>query len=467
MNSPRPINIREVQRRFLITIALTLLVCVNPLRLLGLLTPFVFVALMLFYAFHLAEKNLIRLFGFVVAYFSAGLVYWSLNSDFQMINYLLYLFTIGHIFVIMYDTLPVVDARFLDRLKLLLLLVLLIEGMVGTFQGLRTFLSTGSFDGNTGDAVFGTLDLTGHYRRPNTWYSLQVATTLVFSLGLRDKGRKWLKRAAYSFALLGWVFASTMHTIYFMVFALILASVSIVAINSFRHTSQENRRNSLKQLRILLLAFMASIVLLSMVYLFMPGNVRSMFQFAQNAAEIRPDALSPKSRVIYSVLQELPRDVPWQRFVGVGPGQFNSKAALLISRELSGMGSIEAIPKHIGYLTDKYVINQIEYWQSLPWDSSTLFPYSSYLSIYGELGLFGVLIIMGISVRFFWQITDPEMGTPHLSFVATTLLFFLLMIGFQDLYWEETQGVTMTLLYLLVVRNHHKYLHTQSSLVID
>src|SRR5260370_19984851 len=97
-----------------------------------------------------------------------------------------------------------------------------------------------------------------------------------------------------------------------------------------------------------------------------------------------------------------------------------------------------AIPKPL----DDYIMNLWLWWKSGPF-GTTQEPSFSWLSVYAELGVIVVLVILGYAIAMIRgakaRATTPESKVLAMCFTAGVL--FLLLLGCQENYWELPQAI--------------------------
>ena len=108
----------------------------------------------------------------------------------------------------------------------------------------------------------------------------------------------------------------------------------------------------------------------------------------------------PRLVLTLDVVCRLPFDVPYQPLIGVGMGQFSSWAAAVLNPYYQSAKIVGRHADHLFFSASSGLASQYIYerfWGSKPWpllDSLFGHPLYSWLSIYTEMGLMGVLVIM-------------------------------------------------------------------------
>ena len=145
-------------------------------------------------------------------------------------------------------------------------------------------------------------------------------------------------------------------------------------------------------------------------------------------------------------LYEIPVAYPIMPLVGLGPGQFSSRAALIGTGTYFGGKDPKQIPflprgssrEFQEYLESHWVAAvSNQYW------GSTQQPFYSWLSVYTEFGVFALLAIAVsaalVLIRLKQVATTPERRLEATATGAGVILFVLL--GMQENYWETPQAV--------------------------
>ena len=155
------------------------------------------------------------------------------------------------------------------------------------------------------------------------------------------------------------------------------------------------------------------------------------------AVQIGPDAPFLKMRVVYDVVVTIPREVAIQPLLGLGPGQFSSRAALILTGQYLSRASIPFLGKHTSPLTQQYILPYLG-----TYTSSNHFPSSSWLTVYSETGIAGMVVMLFLILRGTRRFCLlRSMYFPRINLAALILLFYVMLMGLQTVYWEYTQGI--------------------------
>lgn len=321
-----------------------------------------------------------------------------------------------------------------------------IQGVWGMVQGISRAIPAGTFDGAVGDAVAGTIRPFGI--RPdmsNAMFSINMSLMLIVllpSLLTQKKGR-----LAFAIGIVSLIMASTMHVIMLMIISLVFSVF-------FYYPGYLRKKGGVLVICGLLLVIILIIIMLS-------GNISTV----RNFLRFTIDGRTPRSQIVVRVFGEMIEEYPWMPFLGLGPGQFTSRAGLIGTGRYFGTPAnprpIPLLPHGMSEPFQKYAL---DLWLSLFFDragnfihvmdntSSSVKPYFSWLSVYTEFGAIGFASITFV-VFLLLQKTKRRVHTPPerlaaASFGAGVILLF--MLGMQENYWEVPQAVFLGILLLKV-----------------
>ena len=430
------------QKRFVNLYIMMLLVAFGPSKVLGAALPAIFISGLIFYVALAPDKHILKYLVFVILYGMAGLFYSLALPEFSQGNYYLFLVTASSVLILVYDFRSIVSNSLLNLLGKVTLWFLAFQSCVGIVQGLLAFARVGNFDLATGDAVRGTIALTiVRGTGSNVMYGILLSSLFLFVLATHPKSRGPKRRLAYFLILLAWVMASVLHTMVFFVTAAVLGRLLFVGVRTKHGYStafaQMARRKSSKAVLTLM------VVLLPMAFLMLPKNVRSLPALVRRSLVFDEEAPSEKAIATYHTIIHLREDVPIQPFIGIGPGQYSSRASLIRSDEYLRRGKIKLFPKYVGSYADRYILSL---WRAFPerhpHGGSTYVPFYSWLSLYGELGLFGVILACWIIFKGIRRARRSiSVVFPALPYFILVLLLYVALLGFHNNYWEWAQAV--------------------------
>jgi hypothetical protein len=152
-------------------------------------------------------------------------------------------------------------------------------------------------------------------------------------------------------------------------------------------------------------------------------------------------------------LYDIPIEYPMMPIVGLGPGQFSSRAALIGTGMYFGGDN----PRQIPFLPQGSSRVFQDYLEGLwmvavanPFWGSTQKPFYSWLSVYTEFGVMALVIIFGgavlLLVRLKRAATNAE-GRVLATATGGGIILFLLL-GLQENYWETPQALFVGLMLL-------------------
>jgi hypothetical protein len=414
----------------------------NPVKVLGYLCPFVF--LMLYCVFSNAASALIRLLALFFAYLLLCTVYALVEQSFAMTNAILAFVTYGVPLVLCsISSRDLVAARAWEPLRRVLPVILSFEALVGIAEAFVNAVATRSFDAANGDAVTGTIQMTSVGASfSNPIFAVNVAGMMVVMPTLCKLTGTRLPRVSMSLGLAAFILASVMHATLFLLIALVGAGLVLA-----------QGKGVMKRLG-MLLGVIGAIV--GLIFVALPGNLQSLFiigaQFGQ----------TPKAQLTLRVFQDVARQYDLMPYIGLGPGQFTSRAGLISTGMFFGSPfdpkPIFLLPLTITPQFGQYVIDIWFRAVANPLNGSTFQPFYSWLSIYSEFGILGFLAIVGFVLKMAWHSRryvaaggDWVIGHAFLS-----LVLFLFLLGFQENYWEVGQAIFIPALCAKVLYSHMK-----------
>jgi hypothetical protein len=350
------------------------------------------------------------------------------------------------------------------------------QGSLGILQAVTGRLVTGTFDGSNGDVVSGTIGLyTSEPRGSNVFFAIAILSTSLLILALAPH-LKGLVRALPGFV--AFVVASVLHL---QLVAAVAALVAIILMLALRFSPSK------KVTRMDLLAPGTMVLVMAIGTVVTPSNYGNYDNYVvsevesllvNDAGDAVPEQTVPeqtvpeqtvpeqtvpeqttpsdrfrnhKLKMAVRTLLELPEISPYQPLLGVGAGQFNSRAALIATG--SYLEGLSMPTSWSGISQSSQELFFPLYDSGIPsWAGSAWFPYFSIQSLYAELGILGVALAgtaIARASRKLLRIHQPGNGVPALIGLA----WFLFGIGFYENYWEWTQGIVLPLFLLWVAVN--------------
>ncbi|MGV3502902.1 MAG: hypothetical protein ACO1O1_04295 [Adhaeribacter sp.] len=339
-----------------------------------------------------------------------------------------------------------------EKYARVLLWVIGLEGCLGILQRMLVF----TFRAYTsGDVVEGTINpfsfITGHSGFGNQFYSINMVCLLLFCFPYAYYKRKaWL--ASFLAGFLALVLASVGHVFYSLMLAILVTYLLFAG------------WTLLLNIRMLVIVLsLVSAMLLTLAQLD-PG----VFYTSQRQLAMITSGESPKAQAMEVVFTKLVQEYPTTHLVGLGPGQYSSRAGLIAS------GTYERLSDHFSSIPvlrfgmtvpfKKYVNGPWTYVQNNleAFGNSTMYrPFFSLLSVYtefGGLGLLLLLLLLGYQLRLqkekYRQLktSGREKALRLLPISCSTAMLFLFFIGFYENYYETVQGIFTGILLILAMR---------------
>lgn len=359
-------------------------------------------------------------------------VYWLCSERFEFSSGLLFVITHGSLALIwLFPGRELRNRELLSRMTSQAYKMVLLQGLFGILQGVYGYTLKGTFDRDNGDIVQGTLypffHSAGSFANPMYGASM---TLMLLSLVQDARWRK-LYVTAVVIGSMALVLASVVHQILFLLLAWALAYLLV-------------RPPLPKKWGPWLSIALLAVLIPSLSLLLLPGNLSTIRQMTEDFLQGR----SPRSLVLLRVLREMPDRYPQLPLVGVGPGQFSSRAALMNTGMFFGTPRApkdyspilqNVVPEPMAdYLLHTWVANDGNRYYG-----STQKPFFSWLSLYAETGLAGTMLLAATVLAALTRLSRSQadsMGRTR-AFVCASMIWFLVLLGFQENYWEVPQAV--------------------------
>jgi hypothetical protein len=422
-----------------ILFVLTLVICFSPIKALAQFAPLICIAGLIFYARIAPVWNLKRYAVVLIVFLAVALMHALIVREFSFINTLVFLLTSSAVLILFYDFRSTANARVLARLSRITLGFLLIEAIIGLAQGVQSAVQNQSFDLGSGDAVQGTVGLisTGDPLANNAIFAILVSSLLVFVIGTTQPEHLRRRSARLFFIALVWLLASVLHTVIFLASGVVLAWLARRLLQRRQHPSSGSLRISKRTLTLVTALALLALFLVSAF----PTNIANAVPFFNLTLTIAEDSPSEKARATYNSIVLLPGNEPLQPLIGVGFGQYSSRAALMLSGEYLSVGL--PLPPFVTRNSEDFILSVFrEFLATRPDGGSTFHPFYSWLSLYGEAGILGFAIVVIVIVRAVARIgRSGEIMLRFLPFTTCALIFYVAGLGLQDNYWEFTQAI--------------------------
>ena len=422
-----------LQRAYFGAFAVALALCWSPLNLLGYLAPYAVLAWLIvgsndgWLAARLA--GCLASLGLVIAL--RGLV----QEDFVLHSAALSMLTLGTaIFVVAVPSSALAGTQTHERIMRVIPPFVLAQAALGLVQAFYGAATTGSFDVSNGDYVEGTIhpSLESERAFSNVMFASNMGFMLVGLVpGVLNARRGWLALAIGSLAF---ILASVLHVFLFL---LIAAGMAYVL---FRPRLPGG------VIRAVMILLVIGVPLLA--YRVLERN------FAIIPSVIAVFGETPKARFTARVVERLPERNPWAPVIGEGPGQLGSRASLIGTGLYFGTPKnprdVPLLPEGMSNAFNTYAMDLWWEFSNNPYYGSTQQPFSSWLSLYAEWGIFAVLIVLAatayVLLRARQNARTDEQRAIGFSFGTGVLL--LVLLGVQENYWEIPQAILIGVMLL-------------------
>lgn len=416
-----------------------------PSKLLAYLTPFACMAWFIIRA--RSGKSLIRFGATVFSFLSLvgiyGIVYHFLNEKFVIQNAMLTFITFGSFlfFLILPQSDQLIKIDYTKYIKVIEWFIL-IEASLGIFQIMAyVALNGGNFDSAAGDVVQGTLsplsfiNPAGNFN--NQIYSANLLLLLLFHVpyAITQKKGKWISISGFMAVIL----ASVMH--------LFIAFIAAIAIISLFFSSSVIKVNTSK----LLIALFFVIVILGAI-LIQPKNFGLIAYYIENLASKE----SPKTMATIKAIKELPDRYAWSPFIGLGPGQYSSRAGLIGTGKYFGdFNKPKEVPLIVPDYSNAFKDLVFEDWKEVAtnvgkYGNSTMSrPFYSALTLLTEFGYVAFAVVLFFIFKFIRKLRTSytvaqekqnKLNTFYALACASAIVFFI-FISFFENYLEVTQAI--------------------------
>ena len=444
------------QQKFYYAYVCCMLLIFSPFNGLAYLSPFVF----LLFLISEKETNLSlyfikRLSWFMIVIWSLFFLYKNIYTVFNPPSFWLSCITYSSFYPLLFIQFDKLKSELLlDKIAKFSRSVFFIEGCIGVTQAVYGFSQTGSFDTSNGDFVEGTihLPLNSELSFSNPMFSANMISLAVFLIIY------YLRKGSFSkgFLLLPGLFsiilASVLHQIALLIGSFILALFLIPNVKF-----GEINWNYIKKYIIY-----GVVILLVPISILLRHNLNGLIEIPKEI--ITNDSKNiPKAIVTAHALFDLPRDEPASVFFGLGPGQFSSRAALIMSGYYFGGPSnpktLPFIDSNVNELADKYVISTLIRFHNVAYFGSSFY---SILSVYTEFGLIGILfVIIWIVIQILRGrrciVQSKSRSTIFSVLGVFILILFVFFLGVQVNYYEVVQAIFLSVLITILLKSQYKY----------
>ncbi len=337
-----------------------------------------------------------------------------------------------------------------------LLPFMLFEGLYGIGQRIVSF-----FKGvNHGDLVEGTINPFSAFVGStsgfgNQFFTINLIFLLVFCFPYVYKERKGI--LTYGITFLAVVLASVGHAFY----SLIVAVMLVLAY-------YEGKSVLLRPKRLILIAAVPAIMLIALATL-----DENVYNDSARQATRFFSGDTPKSKAIEIVFQKVGDEYSFMHFIGLGPGQYSSRAGIIASGQYGPLSDFFLrLPFFNLGMTEAFRENVLHYWldymKNSGYGNSTMNrPFLSLLSVYAEFGSFtfiGLAVLVGYYIyqskkRYEKAKKLKDQTNMLLCYVFSISLLFLILIGLYENYYEAPQGVFIGALLIFIA---NKFIHERT-----
>lgn len=424
------------QTRFLIVYLLGLAMAFSPSKALGQIAPLIVMFLLVFFV-QVRPKMHLRRFTLVLAgYLAIGALYARWLTDFNIYGYLLFLITASAALFLFFDFSTLVDPNFMRRLGHWTLPIIVLQAIYGIIQFVLSVATLGLVPA-VGDAVWGTLapPLDRRYAGTSPFFIILISTLAIFVVAVTPK-LTWSRVYALVVVALCWMVAELLHSVVYFAAALVVTTLVLYLFGP---------RGPRMRHRGTFIAVVFMLILFGAGFILHGNNYSRIATVIGSVTEYGPEAKFRKLRAVYFTLERVPEVEPRQPWFGLGPGQYSSRAALMLTGEYLSRSGLP-LPDYMSPLTEQFVMPL--FYRT---NSSTHSPASSWIAHYGETGWTGVALLLLLLLLASWHFArNPSPLFPRLNFAMLTLMFYIFFMGFQNVYWEYTQAVfPMMLLFKL------------------
>ena len=442
-----------IQRRILFILIISIIICFSPSKTLAYVAPYF--CIMLLYFRRIIETSLVNKTIFLLLFiYLLGFYYFIIFPGFLINNYILSIITYGS-FIALYlvNNKSVYNHWLFYKIITFISVVIILEGSIGIGQYLYMLLLKG-WSIALGDVVEGTIHLNpesgGGFNNPIFSINMIFMTSflVLFKNYYNNNYKKTFQiNTAIIIGVVSILLGTVVHAIIFFILSIIFAMIIIYRQSIIRIILTK---------KIIFLFLLTSIMLTSMSNYFIPhlSLIKYYYKFATEYPEY-----FPKSDITIKSITIIPDENPSMVILGFGSGQFSSRASLILSGYYIG-GTESKDRKQLGNQVTPAMERYLLPLMLNPKTSirgSTSKPYYSILSIYTEMGILGILLIIFIIVKILIKIKiqgNSLVKKEKLIFLSQ--LIFLFLLGFQENYWEYTQAIFPGLLLMNIEFNYIK-----------
>jgi hypothetical protein len=426
------------QKAYYQAFILSLLICWSPIKILAYTAPFVALGW-----FILATKSSVVLRNFLIWIFLfTGIIslHVIFNFNFVLFSALLSILTYSSFsFVFAIPSHHLADPKLLRKMLQTTQWVVLFEGVLGILQAVYGFTQNKSFDVGNGDFVQGTINLsfTSGLAFSNPMYAVNITFLLLGLFTFFILERKGF--FPFIVGCLALILASVVHVLVFLFTAILLVLLIF-------------RPAILKSTASLVVISFLLVVVPALSFIVLYSNIQSFSAIYEGTA--RGD--SPRAQITERTFSTMPTQYPLMPYVGLGPGQFSSRAALIgTGLYFGGPKEPTTLPLPKG-MSQALETNLLDLWliaASNKFYGSTQQPFYSWLSVYTEMGapifLITPILVLGLVLKVKSKVQTAPQEIMAIAFSIG--IIFLFLLGLQENYWEVPQAIFLGCMLLKVL----------------
>ncbi|WP_457637193.1 hypothetical protein [Oceanithermus sp.] len=426
---------------FYLIILFNLFIVFSPFKILAYVSPFI--VAIYYILFVKSKKFLLKIAGWTLIWLFMVALYGLIYPEFHYENALIAFVTWFGIFVVL--CMPYLGKyayQAVRKLEKWIWLILALESALGIFQAVYGAIQSGGFDLNNGDRVEGTIHpwLAPSNTYSNVMFAINISIILLYLYPHLKRNK--LKYIIYIMGIIVFILASVMHAIIFLGISIIISTSILIGY-----------KINIKWIAVTISIFLTAFILIPII---MPKNVNLVGKFTKQL--ISRDV--PRSVSIQVAFTELPKEYPLQPFIGLGPGQYSSRAGLMCTGYYFGgfnnPRDVPLLPNSPTEPQQKFLIPLWRWHASNRYFGSTQKPYSSWLTIYTEWGIVGVIILIYILFYISYKIKILK-SSYSIKAIIMTSIWFIFLLGFQENNWEIPQAWFGSIMLIRLLYDSERY----------
>ena len=403
-----PTRLTRTEKSYLIAYLLSLIICLSPMKAASYLTPFLAISV-----FVLLSQKLMPGLRFSIMVFAALeliLLNAAIRDGFILHSGLYSIITYGSfLFIAAIPNKTVRSPRLFERMIPWIKRVVVVEAILGTTQWLYNFITMGGVYPLIGDTVEGTiapgLGSGGAFSSP-----MLIINLVFLTLGLLYRG--FFYKRTFVIFIMGMstmVLALVLHVLIFLILAFLCSIFLFLA------------KGTIRKYTLAIVTLTVGFSLL--IFWLYPIQVSHIFTYGTKFVEVR----IPKAVIAVESVTVLPEKYPSMLLVGLGPGQFSSRAALI------GTGMYyekfrTIFPSGMSKPFKKYVLEPWLTVRAMETPGSTWKPFASWISFYTEFGVVAVIAL----IFWIWRLLRRVLKSAQDKYyrqgiVVVTLILFLFL----------------------------------------